>query len=432
MTAHQESRSETKFVLPPVHESLLPTEHALHRPRHGATQRLSLICAVVFLTLPAVAFVLGVRPREFENRALTAFPGVTEISRLQGWASDHLPLREQAIGLYDDISRGVFGEPPARPKADTGGPPIPTETSKPAKPKRPPVTFPDVVEGTNGWLYLGNELAGHCSQALTTDEVMQRMRALRDGVTSSGRRFVVVIAPDKATLYPQNLPADLPGRECHREVVDEFWKAVAGEDYLLDVRKDLKDWGERLGTPVYGPVDAHWGEEGGVVMARRIAEELRPGISSKWRVDEGPAWQAAADLPPLIGRTGTTTGLSYLIRPDGRTNQTRDSTPREFTTPIRLNTATGPGTYGYRVGMLSDSFTIRTTKYLGSVFGDLTIMHHGNLAADRGEAAGKMLADKSTVVVEVAERSLVSGSLSLLNPVIADAVVKELKAKPIR
>jgi len=432
MTAHEEHRPEAaRPVLPPVHESLLPSEHALHRPRHGATQRLSLVCAVVFLTLPAVAFALGVRPREFENRALTEFPGITEISRLQGWASDHLPLREQAIALYDGISRAVFGEPPARPKADQGGPPIPTETSRQPRPKRPPVPFPDVVEGTSGWLYLGEELSSHCNQAVPTDEVVRRLRALRDGVTASGRRFVVVVAPDKATLYPEHLPADLPGRECHREVVDEFWAAVSGEDYVLDVREDLEDWGERLGAPVYGPVDAHWGEEGGVVMARRVAEALQPGITASWRVDEGPAWQAAADLPPLIGRTGTTTGLSYAIRPDGRTDQTRDA-PREFTTPVRLTTATGPGTYQPRVGLLGDSFTIRSTKYLGSAFRDVTIAHLSGLAPDRGRSLGRVLGENSAVVVEVAERSLVNGTLGLLNPVIVDNLVAELKARPIR
>ncbi|MEU4801428.1 hypothetical protein [Actinosynnema sp. NPDC023587] len=432
MTVHEEADPNAGTVLPPVHESLLPTEHALHRPRHSATQRTSLICAVVFLALPAVAFVLGAHPREFENRALTGFPGITEIDRLQPWASDHLPLREQAIGFYDAISRGVFGEPPARPKSDQGGAVIPTETSKPAKPERPPVTFPDVVEGTNGWLYLGNELASHCAQSLGTDEIVRRLRALRDGVTATGRKFVVVVAPDKATLYPQNLPADLPGRECHREVVDEFWAAVSKEDYVLDVREDLKDWGERLGSPVYGPVDAHWGEEGGVVVARRLAEKLRPGLTSTWRVDEGPAWQSAADLPPLIGRTGTTTGLSYRILPDGKTSRTRDDTPRDLGKPLRLATTSGPGTFGARVGMLGDSFTIRTTKYLGSAFADLTIMHHGQLAADRGEAAGKMLADTGAVVVEVAERSLAGGTLSLLNPVVVDSLVRELKAKPVR
>ncbi|CCH27401.1 hypothetical protein ABZ816_32960 [Actinosynnema sp. NPDC047251] len=432
MTAHHEAEPDAATVLPPVHESLLPTEHALHRPRHGATQRVSLICAVVFLTLPAVAFVLGAHPREFENRALTGFPGITEIEKLQPWASDHLPLREQAIGLYDAISRGVFGEPPARPKSDQAGAVIPTETSKAPKPKRPPVTFPDVVEGTNGWLYLGNELASHCSQSLATDETVRLLRTLRDGVTSTGRQFVVVVAPDKATLYPQNLPADLPGRECHREVVDEFWAAMSREDYVLDVRQDLADWGERLGTPVYGPVDAHWGEEGGVVTARRVAEKLRPGLTSTWRVDEGPAWRSDADLPPLIGRTGTTTGLSYRILPDGKTSRTRDDTPRDLDKPLRLNTTTGIGTYGPRVGMIGDSFTTRTTKYLGSAFCDLTIMHHAQLAPDRGEAAGRMLADTTAVVVEVAERSLVAGTPVLLSPVVIDTIVAQLKAKPVR
>ena len=102
--------------LPPLPESWLPREHALHRPRHGVRQTSSRVAALVFFCVPLLLLVVGVRAPEFENRRLADFPSVTDgfglFTGLDQWATDHLPLRDKAVQAEDGISRGVFGEPP--------------------------------------------------------------------------------------------------------------------------------------------------------------------------------------------------------------------------------------------------------------------------------------------------------------------------------
>jgi alginate O-acetyltransferase complex protein AlgJ len=423
-------RNPDQNPLPPLPEGYLPREHPLYRPRHGIRQRLALVCAVVFFLLPAFAYVVGVRPGEFENHRLAPFPsplgGWSFFGGLQPWATDHLALRQQGVQADGWLSRSVFGEAPSFGGNDTeapvqGGPP----------PTAQAYQFPAVFPGRDGWLYLGAELASHCQQTQPISSTVARLRLLHDAVVASGRKFVVVVAPDKATIVPQYLPADYPGKTCRTAVADQFWHAVDGVPYVLDVRGDLAAWGRQLGKPVYGPLDAHWGDEGGVTLTRRVAERLQPGISRNWLIEPGQTWQVAADLPPLYGGSGTSTGRHYSILTDGVHDHTRD-VGVDYDSPLHFGTATGPGTYHESVGMLSDSFTMRATRYLAAVFGDITILDQSQIVGDGGVAAANMLAANQVVVVEVAERTLVSGQFILLDPPVEDELISVLTSHPIR
>lgn len=423
MTAEQH-----KNTLPPLPESSLPREHSLYRPRHGRRQRLALVCAVVFFLLPTFAYVVGIRPTEFENHPLAAFPdplGGAFFAGLSPWATDHLALRQQAVHADDWLSGAVFGEPPAFGHKDTEAPvqagPQPTSQS---------FLFPTVLQGTDGWLYLGAELSSHCQLAQPVGQTLAQLRRLRDAVVASGRKFEVVVAPDKATMVPQHLPADYPGKSCRNATANQFWREAASQPYILDVRGDLAAWGRQLGQPVYGPLDAHWGDEGGVTMTRRIAEALRPGISRDWVIEPGQTWQVPADLPPLYGRSGTSTGRHYSILTDGVHDHTQD-VPVDYLDPLHFGSATGTGTYSGSVGMLSDSFTRRATRYLATVFGDITILDQAQIIKDAGAEAGRMLAGDRAVVIEVAERTLVDGRFIVLAPEVESTIIAELAAHPV-
>lgn len=427
------------MTLPPVHESWLPKEHALHRPRHGRRQRFALVCAVLFLALPLISFAVGLRPSAFENRKLTAFPTIADgwsfFTGLSPWATDHLPFRQGAIGAGNAVSQGLFGELPAYGgnglTGNAGSPagPLPVGTAPPPVPDE----FPTVLSGTDGWLYLGAEFAGACDQAQPIGAIVAELAKFRDVVVASGRRFVVVIAPDKATIVSQHLPADYPGKACYTSVTARFWQAMSRLPYVLDLRADLVTEGRRLGSPVYGPQDGHWSDEGGVIMAQRMANALQPGLSPQWTVEPGAPWQVPADLPTLIDRTGTTSGRHYVIRPDG----VHDTTP---TTPfpdyeteaVHFDTATGPGVYTDSVGLIADSFTIRASPYLASVFGDMTVLGSAQVASDNGVAAGKMLVNNRVVAVEVAERTLITGQYTLLDSAAGSTIMTDLAEHPLR
>jgi alginate O-acetyltransferase complex protein AlgJ len=437
--AHGKPVAAPQAGLPSLHESLLPREHSLHRPRHGGRQLFSLICAAIFFATPLVSLALGVRPAEFENRRLADFPDILAgwdfWSGLSPWASDHLVFRDDAIRAADQISRGVFGEPPPfggehRQQQVPSGPIV---VDQPKRKEENNIVVPAVIEGTNGWMYLGDDVVTRCKQATSVDATMTQLKRLRDGVVASGREFVLVIAPDKSTAVPEYLPPTFVGQDCLRRVNTEMWQRLTAEDYVLDLRSDLRIWAAQNGRPAYPPLDAHWGDEGGLIMARRLAEWVEPGITKGWVVSPGQPWNALGDLPPLIGRSGPINGVRYVVQPGGAgdRDQTRDQ-PVDFSTPLRFTTATGSGTISEKVGMLGDSFSIRSMRYLAAAFGDMTIQHYGKADKDAGKSTGELLADNKIVVLELVERTVAAGNSTMLIPAVVDGVVAELARHPLR
>ncbi|MGI5996054.1 MAG: hypothetical protein ACOX8C_14085, partial [Saccharomonospora viridis] len=93
---------------------------------------------------------------------------------------------------------------------------------------------------------------------------------------------------------------------------------------------------------------------------------------------------------------------------------TQDVEP-DYRTPLTLDTASGPGTYGLGVGLLGDSFTIRALPYLSAAFANMTVLHHDSVSEDHGATAANMLAGKDVVVLEIAERSLARGGPAVLS-----------------
>ncbi|HEY0638245.1 MAG TPA: hypothetical protein VGD67_11415 [Pseudonocardiaceae bacterium] len=418
-----------------THESWLPMDHPLHRPRHGGRQRPALVCAVVFFLAPLLAFVLGVRPGEIENRPLARLGGSGgfwgALTGLPVWASDHLPLRGVAVDAQDAISRGVFGEPPPIGQGRQGTPlgpigPVPDGA------QGGPVdvsTFPSVVEGPDGWLFFGQDITLKCAPKRPLDETITALRRLRSAVESSGREFVLVVAPDKSTMMPEYLPASYPGKDCSTAAASEFWRRLPAETGAVDVRPPLRDAAQRRG-PIYDRVDSHWTYEGGVVMTYAIANELSPGLSSGWKVAPTPPRPWPADLPPLLGRTAERMLQAYSLAPDGGIDRTNFE-PSDFRAPQRFTTTPVPGAIDGTTVMIADSFTQFASPYLAAVFTDLTIVHPETVGAEPDRYAD-LLATSDSVVVEIAERHLAGGATPILDPAVVDRLSRALAAKPRR
>ncbi|HEY0804133.1 MAG TPA: hypothetical protein VGD84_03675, partial [Pseudonocardiaceae bacterium] len=253
-------------VLPPIHESLVPREHALHRPRHGSRQRTALTCALVFFLAPALAFVFGVRPQDFENHRLAAFPspssGWAFFTGMSNWATDHLPLRNLDVRAENGISTGLFGEPPAFSGTDrqAGAPvgPIQAPSPRPRPSTGGGAADSQVIVGTNGWLYYAQDMTSKCGPSQPLSTTIGELVALRTAIESSGRSLVLVIAPDKSTVLPRYLPDSYPGKDCATQAANPFWSAVTSNAGAIDLRAGLRTLDTSNQQPVYYPADTHW------------------------------------------------------------------------------------------------------------------------------------------------------------------------------
>ncbi|MGH3621359.1 MAG: alginate O-acetyltransferase AlgX-related protein [Sciscionella sp.] len=419
-----------------VHESWLPDGHPLYRPRHSSRQRTALVSAAVFFLVPILAFVFGAHPPAFENRPLATFPSLTDgwglFTGMSAWATDHLAFRQAGVLAEDEISRRVFGELAPRSQTDSGTPigPVPGDSSGAGRGDRQlrAEDFPPVIQGRDGWLYLGQDVSYKCLPERGLDEVIASLRELRSVVERSGRDFELVIPPDKSTMVPEHLPASYAGQRCRQELTERFWPRVISAAGAIDLRPALRAGSARIGRPLYDPNDTHWTYDGGLVMTYALAQRLHAGITASWMVRKTDHEPWPADIPPLLGRSVQRSLQAYSLAPDGHTNLAH-YVASDFRSPLRLDS---PGNRGVRgvvdspVGMIADSFSQFASPFLAAAFSDITIVHPETVAADPTRYAREVLADKKVVVLELAERNAAGGQSPLLRPDVIEAIGRVL------
>ncbi len=426
--------------IPAVHESWLPREHSLYRPRHG-TQRLAVICALVFFFLPGALLIVAGPSQVNENRRLAEFPSLANgwgfLTGLSPWANDHLAFKSQAIDASDFISRNIFGEPPrfnrdvqapaAGPVAPPPPPPKPSDPDLEPDPQQRGA-FPQVLEGRSGWLYLGFDSQGKCQPSQSLDEIVANLRRLRQAVEQSGRKFTLVVAPDKSTMVPDYLPRNYGGKECSAKARTQFWSRMVTELGIVDLRPALQGEAVRLGRPAYFQLDTHWTFSGGLTMTRAIADRIEPGRSSTWQVTDGLDWSGPADLPTLLGSSGQNSTNRYRLAPDGRGDRA-NWINTDFRSPLTYQSTAVDGMVTQRTAMIADSYTQFASGYLAATFSQISITHVEALIKDTQGVADR-LAGADTVVVEIVERHLSAGVSPITNPAYVDTLAATLAARP--
>ena len=395
----------------------------------------ALLAALLFFFGPLGAFVLGARPEAFENRALAELPAPSDgwsfFPDFTTWAVDHLPLRQQAVEAYAAGSETVFGEPPSYGTTDQGplgGAPGGERTDSEA------TEFPQVIQGEDGWLYLGADVSNMCDPTRDIDETFDRLDRLARAVEDSGRRFVLTIAPDKSTIYPDNLPDTYLGEECASERRDAFWEVLRSSppDWYVDLREPLEEQQEESG-PIYRPTDTHWAPRGAAVFAYELARALDPTLLMGTRLRETGDTSRTGDLGTLLGAPVEDEYPDYAVERTGVTPVGRDSLllpelPYDAAYTV-TNRSAGAPLFAPRTLLLGDSFTNSSRGALGAWFAELALLHN-EVAAEDPQIAADAMADADVIVYEIVERSLGSGRAALLDDAALDAIEATLAAAP--
>lgn len=148
-----------------------------------------------------------------------------------------------------------------------------------------------VLLGKDGWLFYtgpGNPVEQSAGYTGFTEEQLAtlaaRLKLARDCVEGNGAEFVFFIAPNKESIYLEELPDYYP-------VVSEVTQAKQLVEYLrenTDLRvvwpyEELLREKEESDCILYSYLDTHWGNTGAYVGARALARELgieMPPLSS--------------------------------------------------------------------------------------------------------------------------------------------------------
>jgi alginate O-acetyltransferase complex protein AlgJ len=223
---------------------------------------LVIVVFVGTLALPLAASLLGLAPRPhlqekrrlaqapelcFNGPILAKFP-----AKFEAYYNDHFAFRDQLVRWHNLVKVRWLKVSPR----------------------------PNVLIGKEGWLYYQEGLLDHdhAIPPLTDQQVCQWVQLLQERqqwLTARGIRFLVVIPPDKHSVYPEYLP-DWVQSVGPSPRLDQLLANARGHSNLtiLDLRAPLRQ--AKLEDRLYHKTDTHWNYRGAFVGQRCIAETLAP------------------------------------------------------------------------------------------------------------------------------------------------------------
>lgn len=412
-----------------------------------------LIAALLFYFGPAIGFVAGDRATQLENRKLTDFPAIGSgwsfIPQFQLWANDYLPLRGEAIALGTKFSEKVFNEPPNYGQSTDKGVGVGGAGGGAAQTSAPPadktetttdVKYPQVIQGKDGWLFFGADVANNCPPSLSVANVVSNLQRISDAITKSGRKLVLAFAPDKTTIMQQYLPDEFAGKKCMQDAKSAFWQAVSTLKgvSIVDPRAALEDLTKTWDEPAYRKTDTHWVPRGAVAFAELLAAQLDPALAQKTTFAVTGSATTKGDLSGLLGidREDTVKRIELkragvTMTADGVQLGPNDVPHLDYQYRTVTSTSVDATLYPGKTYLYGDSFFEASRNMVAPYFSSLSYIHSQAFEPpDNIVSLANSMVDSDTVIIEVVERSLVSGAAAILKDKVVAAVETAMAANP--
>lgn len=134
-----------------------------------------------------------------------------------------------------------------------------------------------VLLGKNNWLYMKETLDDFQGNNCYTEEEKQQFLTQlvkhRDAFESMGIEFAIYVAPNKATIYPENMSDTIIKRNEKTRTEDLIAYIREYSNIKVIYPKEELILAKEL-SPVYYTTDTHWNEVGGYVGTQVLLKEL--------------------------------------------------------------------------------------------------------------------------------------------------------------
>ncbi len=309
--------------------------------------------------LPSLGILVFGQSGAAANEQLAPRPrwGLSVLNETADWLSDRFALRREMVTLWARLNAllGASAEE-------------------------------QVLLGSAGWLYYAPTLPDYTGEHLSDGElgrIAQRLAALQREAEERGARFLFTVAPNKNTLWPDNMPAWAVNRHDEGNLARLLPLLDACGVNCVDL--------SALALPYYR-TDSHWTAEGAAVAA----DALLGALGRESRYAEGPfaedgvhrgdlyemLYPAARGEEPELVYTGA---LRYESLNDPRGGNA-----------ITIRTACEAGRG--RLYCWRDSFGIALYPYLADSFAEAVF--------SRSQSYGVPEGDYDVLLLEIVERNL--------------------------
>jgi hypothetical protein len=318
-----------------------------------------------------------------KTRSLLAWP-----AGFERWFNDRLGFRQPLVSMHS-LARWHGLVPRGEALANVPG------------------TVP-VIVGRDGWLFYSAESSlddyrnARPWKSGEREAWIEAWQSRARWLQERACRYVVVIAPNKHTIYGEYMPRSLD-RVGQRSRLDDLLAALpaSGELTVIDLRGPLLE--AKQHTPVYHRTDTHWNDAGAAVGCREIVTRLK-----QWFPRAAPRGLEDFILTTHDRHGGDLTtmlGMPKLLRESWLTaapkSPRRAQMVDEGLTPYRMARATCPtGELGHAV-VLHDSFIEALAPFLNEHFQRVKYIRTHNFPREMIEQE-----NPDVVIQEYVERAL--------------------------
>lgn len=219
------------------------------------------VAGVLLMSVTLVAGILFAGPAQAgANEVLAKAPQLKNkdgklndhfLGDTAAWVNDHFFGRQELISTHNKTVSTVFGTSAAD----------------------------DVILGNNGWLYYTSTLNDYTGQqTLDHQQITQaanNLALMQEYCQSQGREFAFMIAPNKNSLYPENMPdygVQNPATNAKRLMAELDNRAVAYIDLFAVFGQEAE--------VLYFAHDSHWDSKGAALGADSINDVF--GVQSDY------------------------------------------------------------------------------------------------------------------------------------------------------
>ena len=169
----------------------------------------------------------------------------------ESWFSDRFGLRTQLVTAYGELTGKLFHVSAEK----------------------------DVVIGKDGWLYFTPTIPdATCVRTLNDAEIrhcVYNLNMMRDYAAQHGTAFVFAAAPNKASIYPDYLPARYL-KAGDRNNLDALNEALRQTDLTVcDWRSVLRNEAASGDRQLYHKLDTHWNGDGAMLGYQTLMQTLQ-------------------------------------------------------------------------------------------------------------------------------------------------------------
>ncbi len=270
-----------------------------------------------------------------------------------------------------------------------------------------------MVMGKNKWLFLGNSFEKVFDQHRglvsfpddTLNKSIDHLISYQRELNQRGIRLYVTVAPDANTIYPENMPDNLPIVP-HGSSFDRFKQLLASRTTIpfIDLRQPLLTG--KAKRPVYYHNDTHWNNWGALLATRALVERIHHDVPKEVpmpRDDEFTIEQKGLKMGDLAYITALAD--YYPQAPFFAVTPAEDKAARQvFELPItppltaHFRSNTGSAT---RLLYFGDSFTPSIAPLLAAYFNESFFIDKSQFKLPLVEAC-----KPNIVILEVVERKL--------------------------